>query len=161
MDEALEAYLKELLSLVEKHHLAELSLEGPDFKIMLRTAEALPQAAPAPYYPPPGANPGLCSVAPTAPLAAAVPSHLHELRSPLVGVFYRSASAEAPPFVEVGTYVQAGHVVCLIEAMKVFNEIVADRAGRVVEIPVTDGVVVEADQVLLLLDPHATKPEEG
>jgi len=74
-----------------------------------------------------------------------------EIKSPMVGIFYAAPSPEAEPYVKVGDYVQSGDVVCLIEAMKLFNEITADWAGRVAEICVADGQAVEYGQTLIKL----------
>ena len=95
------------------------------------------------------------SVAPTSVIAAApTPSANHEnaLKSPMVGSFYRSSSPEAAAFVEVGQVVQKGDVVCIIEAMKMFNQIEADRSGTVSAVLVENGHPVEFDQPLLIID---------
>jgi acetyl-CoA carboxylase biotin carboxyl carrier protein len=155
MPPELDEYLQTLLALVDTHQLAELCLEGPDLKIELRTAAALAEIPVAP------------KLLPVVPLAAAAqPSpaatsrnYYYKVRSPLIGVFYRSPSPDAPPYVEVGSYVHSGQVVGLIEAMKVFNEICAERSGRVVEICAASGQIVETDQVLLRLDQQAPAPE--
>jgi acetyl-CoA carboxylase biotin carboxyl carrier protein len=151
----LDEYLPALLTLVENHQLAELCLEGPGLKIELRTAAALAPAAELPIPPP--ARPA----GPSRPKPAREASHHYyfKVRSPLLGVFYRSSSPDAPCFVEEGDYVHAGQVVGMIEAMKVFNEICAERSGRVVEICAGNGQIVEADQVLLRLDQQAPAPE--
>jgi acetyl-CoA carboxylase biotin carboxyl carrier protein len=76
-----------------------------------------------------------------------------EVRSPIVGTFYRSSSPEKPPYVKVGDVITAGQVVCIIEAMKLFNEIEADISGKIVKMMVEDAQPVEYDQVLFLVDP--------
>lgn len=157
MDQNLTSYLNELLRLVKQYDLAELRIESPEFKIELRaqTTAAIqpvvvsqPVVAPtvvqiptAPPPPPVLANP-----------PAATSAHLYELRSPLVGVFYSTPSPDSPPYVTPGDIVKPGQTVCMIEAMKVFNEIHAEKTGRVVEVCATSGEVVEADQVLMRLD---------
>jgi len=76
----------------------------------------------------------------------------HEIASPLVGTFYRSSSPDMPPLVEVGDRVEVGQPLCIVEAMKVFNEITADRAGAVLAIPAQNGQLVQVGQVLVVLD---------
>jgi len=79
--------------------------------------------------------------------------HLYPIKSPIVGTFYRAPAPNADPFVEIGDYVESGQVLCIIEAMKVMNEIEADRSGKIVEILVNDGEPVEYGQVLFYLEP--------
>ncbi|HHF7373459.1 acetyl-CoA carboxylase biotin carboxyl carrier protein [Legionella bozemanae] len=76
----------------------------------------------------------------------------HKIRSPMVGTMYTSPSPESPPFVTLGQTVKAGDVLCIVEAMKMFNEIEADRAGKIVEILVANGEPVEYDQVLFVIE---------
>ncbi|KTD05994.1 acetyl-CoA carboxylase biotin carboxyl carrier protein [Legionella gratiana] len=76
----------------------------------------------------------------------------HQVRSPMVGTMYASPSPESPPFVTLGQTVKAGDVLCIVEAMKMFNEIEADRAGKIVEILVDNGKPVEYDQVLFIIE---------
>lgn len=164
MDKALERHLQELLGLVEKHSLAELRIEGNGLKVRLCKAKP---SNPAGHGA--AANPGPARSASVGRPATAKRDVKHveysrdyfrELRSPIVGVFYRGASPQGTPFVEVGDYVHMGQVVCLIEAMKVFNEICAERPGRVVEILAGNGDIVEDDQVLMLLDESAAEPRD-
>jgi acetyl-CoA carboxylase biotin carboxyl carrier protein len=84
--------------------------------------------------------------------ASAAPSSGHRVRSPMVGTMYTAPSPEAPPFVTVGQSVQAGDTLCIIEAMKMFNEIEADRAGVIKEILITNGDPVEFDQPLFIIE---------
>jgi acetyl-CoA carboxylase biotin carboxyl carrier protein len=79
---------------------------------------------------------------------------LVELRAPMTGVFYSAPSPDAPPYVEVGDFVEEGQTICLIEAMKVFNEVPAERSGKVVEICATSGQLVEQGAVLFRLEPE-------
>ncbi len=160
MDEALEEYLNTLLGLMEKHDLEALRLEGPDLKVRMSKAAAEPDVgSPQATYPSQRRYAGNPSAGLGRRLEAGR-DHLYELRSPLAGIFYRSNSPEAEPFALPGDYLKVGHVVCLIEAMKMFNEIHTERAGRLVEICVSNGDVVEADQVLMRLDTHVKPPEE-
>jgi acetyl-CoA carboxylase biotin carboxyl carrier protein len=103
-------------------------------------AAAVPLASPAPTGPP-------------EPVGAGVPAPRSAVRSPMVGTFYRAPEPGAAPFVAVGDLVRPGQVVGLVEAMKLMNEITADRAGRVTEVLVADGQPVEYDQPLVALDP--------
>lgn len=111
-------------------------------------AEA-PRPAPAQYAP--AAAPVAAAPAPAAPVAAAAPaaaSNIHQIKSPIVGTFYRSPAPDASPFVQIGSTVEPGAVLCIIEAMKLMNEIEADVTGKIVKILVENGQPVEYDQVL-------------
>lgn len=153
-----EAYkqLDALIRLFEEHALEELIVEEGDFKVHLRraAAEAQPHAI----------------VAPRAPAAHAVPEapppaeqdRTVTIRAPLIGTFYRSVSPDRPPFTEVGETVEEGQTVCIIEAMKVFNEIKAEWSGRVVEIPAQSGKLVQAGDALVVIElPAGQSGEEG
>jgi len=149
--------LRELISLLRDNGLAELELENEGFRVRLRRestlAEAAPVApvahstpapAPAPAPPPSGpAHPGT-----QATTAAAQDQDLHIISSPIVGTFYRSASPTAEPFVKIGSNVDNDSVVCIIEAMKLMNEIQAETSGEVVKIYVENGQPVEYGQPL-------------
>jgi len=97
------------------------------------------------------------AAAPAAPPVSATPaddtSHLIEVKSPMIGTFYRAAGPDKDPFVSVGTEVNTGDTICMVEAMKLFNEIEAEVSGKVVKILVEDATPVEFDQVLFLVDP--------
>ena len=149
--------LRELIGLLRDNGLAELELENEGFRVRLRRestlAEAAPVApvahstpapAPAPAPPPSGpAHPGT-----QATTAAAQDQDLHIISSPIVGTFYRSASPTAEPFVKIGSNVDNDSVVCIIEAMKLMNEIQAETSGEVVKIYVENGQPVEYGQPL-------------
>ncbi len=130
---------------MKKNGLAVFKMEREDFKITLKTAEAgsIRYAAPPPQAP---------SAQPTAPpaekSAGAPASDLRDISSPMVGTFYASSSPEAEPFVAVGQQITADSVVCIIEAMKVMNEIKADISGTVVEICAENGKPVQFGQTL-------------
>ena len=118
---------------------------------------AMPQAV-APAPPVAAAPAESAPVAEKAPAPASAPapanaSNLIPLKSPMVGTFYRSASPEKPPFLKIGDMVDLGQTVCIIEAMKLFNEIESDVKGRVVKILVEDRTPVEYDQPLFMLEP--------
>ncbi|MCR9102197.1 MAG: acetyl-CoA carboxylase biotin carboxyl carrier protein [bacterium] len=110
-----------------------------------------PQPAPAPPAPKPQAEPAQ-SEAPASE-AKADDSNYLEVRSPIVGTFYRSSSPEKPPYVKVGDAIEVGQVVCIVEAMKLFNEIESEIGGKIVKVMVEDAQPVEYDQVLFLVDP--------
>jgi len=89
----------------------------------------------------------------SAPVAPPVASNLVEIKSPMVGTFYRSASPEAPPFVEAGKVIKVGDVLCIVEAMKLMNEIEAEQSGKIVKILVENAQPIEFGQPLFLIDP--------
>lgn len=105
--------------------------------------------------------PAPVAVAPTAPATVAPTptppaSNLVEIKSPMVGTFYRSASPEAPPFVDTGKVIKVGDVLCIVEAMKLMNEIEAEQSGRIVKILVENAQPIEFGQPLFLIDPTAS-----
>jgi acetyl-CoA carboxylase biotin carboxyl carrier protein len=168
--------VQELIKLISKTNLTEFKMKDGEFELSIRTDKftkggvqmpAAPQSmvsvpsaplmqAPsfqaAPSSPPAAAPVAEKSAADAAPAAPAAENYI-EVRSPMVGTFYRSASPEKGPYVKIGDAVSQGDVVCIIEAMKLFNEIEAEVSGRVVKILVEDAQPVEYDQVLFLLDP--------
>jgi acetyl-CoA carboxylase biotin carboxyl carrier protein len=167
--------ITDLIRLINKTNVAELSIEQGDFKMRLRTAEGIaarsatvvPAAiqAPAPAAAPavaPAADPAPAPVA--APAASASPeggsdeasaaeSGYIEVTSPMVGTFYRRPNPESEPFVSVGDTISEGQVLCVIEAMKLFNEIEAEVSGKVVKVFPEDSSPVEFEQPLFLIDP--------
>ena len=155
--------IQELIKIINKSNIGELSIEEKDFKITIKQKEENIQtivAAPsAPVYaaaPAAAAAPAQApAVAAPAPAAAAPAKEdrLVAIKSPMIGTFYRKSSPEKPPFVEVGDDVSAGKVVCIIEAMKLFNEIESEVSGKVVKILVEDASPVEYDQPLFLVEP--------
>ncbi|HEU4932473.1 MAG TPA: acetyl-CoA carboxylase biotin carboxyl carrier protein [Pyrinomonadaceae bacterium] len=147
--------LRELIELLRENGLAELELENEGFRVRLRrdSAASEPQhAAPPPPSPPHAPAPPPLS-APAHPgtqatTAAAQDQDLHIIPSPIVGTFYRSPSPTADPFVKIGSSVEPESVVCIIEAMKLMNEIQAEATGEVVKIYVENGQPVEYGQPL-------------
>ena len=147
--------LKTLIDLVAESGVSELEVtEGEDkVRIVKNPAPiaapaqqfyaAAPAAAPAP-------TPTSAAAAPTAEAAPAEPTG-HAVKSPMVGTFYRSPSPSSPKFVEVGQHVKVGDVICIVEAMKMMNQIEADHAGIVEAILVEDGEPVEFDQPLVTI----------
>lgn len=155
--------IKKLIELLESSGVAEIEIkEGEDSVRISRhpgsgaPAVMSPQALWAPAYGLPPTLPAQAHAAPTPAAAAAEPEAEplkgNVLRSPMVGTFYRSASPGSKPFVEIGQRVSAGDPVCIIEAMKMFNQIEADHAGTITRILAENGQPVEYDQPLLVIE---------
>ena len=150
--------LRELIALLRDNGLAELELEREDFRVRLRRegSNAHPPnvVSDQPRIPIPVIDPVLHAAIPAAPAVdqkktdESQDHDLHLITSPIVGTFYRSASPTADPFVKIGASVEADTVVCIIEAMKLMNEIQAEAAGEVVKIYVENGQPVEYGQPL-------------
>ena len=149
--------LKTLIDLVSESNVSELEITEAEGKVrivkgggaaapVVMQAPALPVAA-APVVP------VAAAAAPPAPAASATPEAAgHAVKSPMVGTFYRAASPGAKPFVEVGSQVKEGDTICIIEAMKILNEIEADKAGTVVQILADNGQAVEYGQPLFIIE---------
>jgi acetyl-CoA carboxylase biotin carboxyl carrier protein len=142
--------IKAIIDLMRKNDLAVFEMEKDGFRLKLQKGigeQTIPMA-PAPSVP--GVQNGPTNAAAAPPTAAAPPqtSHLRDIVSPMVGTFYRSASPDAPPFIEVGKEVTEETVVCIIEAMKVMNEIKAETSGVIAEIVAENGKPVQFGQVL-------------
>ncbi|MBP6794040.1 MAG: acetyl-CoA carboxylase biotin carboxyl carrier protein [Saprospiraceae bacterium] len=160
--------IQELIRMMGKSNLAELKLKQGDFELILRSELSKEKMAyvAAPVSAPTMAPVPLASV-PAAATAekkeSAVPTaetpkpandkKLLEIKSPMVGTFYRSSSPDKPPYVKVGDTVTVGQVVCMVEAMKLFNEIESEISGTIVKIVADDASPVEYDQVLFLVEP--------
>lgn len=154
--------IQELIKIINKSNIGELSIEENDFKITIKQKEEPAQtyvtaaAAPAPVYAAaPAANAPVAAAAPAAAATPAAPKadNLVTIKSPMIGTFYRRSSPDKPNFVEVGDEIAPGKVVCIIEAMKLFNEIEAEISGKVVKVLVDDASPVEFDQPLFLVEP--------
>ncbi|EEF80710.1 acetyl-CoA carboxylase biotin carboxyl carrier protein [Methylophaga thiooxydans] len=146
--------IKKLIDLIQESDVAEIEIsEGEESVRISRNGTAAPvsYAAPAPAQISAPAAPAPAPEAPAAPAAEKV-SDANAVRSPMVGTFYRSSSPEAAAFVEVGQNVAAGDVICIIEAMKMFNQIEADRSGTVKAILVENGHPVEFDEPLIVIE---------
>lgn len=148
--------VKKLIELLESSDIAEIEIKEGEESVRISRASSTPQPsimmhAPAIHAPAPAPTP-VAAPAPTsaAPKEAAATKG-HVIKSPMVGTFYRSPSPSSPVFVEVGQHVKAGDVVCIVEAMKMMNQIEADHAGVVEAILVEDGEPVEFDQPLLTI----------
>lgn len=156
--------IQNLIKFVAKSGATEVKLEMDDFKITIKTTtgESAPeityvQQAPM-AMPQVSAAPAAAPAAPAAAPAAAAPaaddnSKYITIKSPIIGTFYRKPSPDKAPFVEVGASIGKGDVLCVIEAMKLFNEIESEHSGKIVKILVDDMSPVEFDQPLFLVDP--------
>jgi acetyl-CoA carboxylase biotin carboxyl carrier protein len=145
--------VKKLIELLEESNIDEIEIkEGEEsVRISRNRPSAQPQffAPPQMMAPAPVPAPAAPAV-PAAASAAAAPAG-HVLKSPMVGTFYRAASPGSPPFVEVGKHVKVGDVICIVEAMKMMNQIEADKTGTIEAILVEDGQPVEFDQALVTI----------
>lgn len=152
--------IQDLIRFVSKSGVNEVSIEQENFKITIKTNQVativnatvpdasfghVHQAAPAAALPAAAPAPAAAPVADT--------SHYITVKSPMIGTFYRSASPEKPLFVNVGDEIKPGTVLCIIEAMKLFNEIESEVSGRIVKILVDNASPVEYDQPLFLVEP--------
>jgi acetyl-CoA carboxylase biotin carboxyl carrier protein len=152
--------IHELIKIVNKSNIGEISIEDKDGKVTIKQKEeaavtytsAPSQAvyAPAPAASAPVAAPVASTPAPAAPKA----ENLITIKSPMIGTFYRRPSPDKPLLADVGTDVTAGKVVCIIEAMKLFNEIESEISGTIVKVLVEDASPVEFDQPLFLVEPN-------
>ncbi|WP_420788387.1 acetyl-CoA carboxylase biotin carboxyl carrier protein [Vibrio alginolyticus] len=143
--------IKKLIELVEESGIAELEIsEGEESVRISRHGTAAPQA-PIHYAAAPAAAPAPVAEAPAAEAPAATPAG-HQVLSPMVGTFYRSPSPDSKAFVEVGQKVNAGDTLCIVEAMKMMNQIEADKSGVVTAILAEDGQPVEFDQPLVVIE---------
>ncbi len=158
--------IQELIKLVNKSNLSELTIEEKDFKVTIKQKEEIiqqtlisgqfqqPAQAFAPAPSPAAALPAAAPAAPAAPAPAAEDTSKYvTIKSPMIGTFYRKPAPDKPLFAEVGTEVTPGKVVCIIEAMKLFNEIESEVKGKIVKVLVEDQSPVEYDQPLFLVDP--------
>jgi acetyl-CoA carboxylase biotin carboxyl carrier protein len=151
--------IQELIKIMKENDLVEIDIKHGDDQIALRRAQPpQPNAVAAPIIASlPGAVPA--AGAPTDPTAAglasasAVQDEFLEITSPIVGTFYEAPSPDSDPYVEIGTHVNAQTVVCIIEAMKVMNEIKAEVSGTIVEMCVTNGQAIEYGQALFKIQP--------
>ena len=164
--------LERLLSFMTQHGLEEFEYAHGDLRIRLKRAIAQPGAAPVlalpvasaamvQGVPAPAVAPAPATVAQSVPAPSQAPSPAkeedHLIKSPIVGTFYAALSPEAAPFVRVGDFVEAGQTVCIIEAMKLMNEIEADISGEVARVLVENGQPVEYGEPLFALRPTAKK----
>ena len=157
--------IKDLINFISNSGLDEVNLETEEIKLHIKRNTA-PTYVEAPVAPQPVAPVAPAVVAPTAPQptpeapaagGSSEPSADDDryitIKSPMIGTFYRASSPETPPFASVGDTVQSGTVVCIIEAMKLFNDIESEVSGKIVKVLVDDSSPVEFDQPLFLVDP--------
>lgn len=159
--------IQELIKLVKKNNISELEIERKDFKISIRSQnEHAATEAPVVYAQPQVHQQPAIAVAPqpqaptqevtvTTTVTEAVDSKLVEIKSPMIGTFYRAPGPDKDPYVGIGDTIAPGQVICMIEAMKLFNEIESEYSGKIVKILVEDATPVEYDQPLFLIDPTA------
>jgi acetyl-CoA carboxylase biotin carboxyl carrier protein len=156
--------IQDLIKSINKSNISELTIEQKDFKITIRQKEdkvitvAAPAAAAPVLHAAPMPAAGHAMQAPAAPAeqpakAPAKEENLVTIKSPMIGTFYRRPSPDKPIFAEVGDEIQVGKVVCIIEAMKLFNEIESEVSGKIVKVLVDDATPVEYDQPLFLVNP--------
>ncbi|MHB1049345.1 MAG: acetyl-CoA carboxylase biotin carboxyl carrier protein [Bacteroidota bacterium] len=151
-------YVKQLLEILEKSTVNEIEVEEKGHKI--RITKAVSHAASLPAFPHQVVMPAP-NVAPVvahgaADQTAAAPADTkkyHEVKSPIVGTFYRAPSPDAAPYVDIGSKIKQGSVLCIVEAMKLMNEIESDITGTIVKVNVENGKPVEYGQVLFLVEP--------
>lgn len=161
--------IQDLIKFVSKTQVSEVEIEKKDFKIIIKSSPKqkrgeheqqpiivhAPAAAPvaAPQVAAPAAAPAPAPAAAAPAPAPTEDANLITIKSPMIGTFYRSAGPDKDPFVQVGDSISNGQTVCIIEAMKLFNEIEAEITGKIVKILVDDASPVEYDQPLFLVEP--------
>ncbi len=156
--------LRDLITVINQTNIAEFTLKSGDFELVVKKesqgsgaaaviepALSLPSAAPAPILPSATAAPAPAASPP--PASPIVNDRLVDIISPMVGTFYRAPGPDEPPFVDVGDRIRIGQTVCIIEAMKLMNELEAESSGEIVEILVPNGEPVEYGQVLMRINP--------
>ncbi|OOE89163.1 acetyl-CoA carboxylase, biotin carboxyl carrier protein [Salinivibrio sp. MA351] len=150
--------IKKLIELVEESGISELEIaEGEESVRISRSAPAAPAQMAAPQYAPQYAAPAAPAPAPAPEASAAEPASApkptgHQVLSPMVGTFYRAPSPESAAFVEVGSQVKEGDALCIVEAMKMMNQIQADKSGVVKAILCEDGQPIEFDEPLVIIE---------
>jgi len=155
--------IQNLIRFVAKSGASEVKLEMDDVKITIRTGseesktetimQHIPAAQVVPSTPIPQATPQVEPTKPAEPAATEDDSKYITIKSPIIGTFYRKPSPDKPTFVEVGKSISEGDVLCVIEAMKLFNEIESEVSGTIIKVLVDDSSPVEFDQPLFLVDP--------
>jgi acetyl-CoA carboxylase biotin carboxyl carrier protein len=157
------AQIQDLIKFVSKSGVSEVEIEQKDFKITIKTpagrkdapvqviAQPLPVAQPA-ALPAAAPAPAAPAAVPAAPAPAADAKYI-TIKAPMIGTFYRASGPGKPIFVNVGDEVKPGKTICIIEAMKLFNEIESEVSGKIVKVLVDDAKPVEYDQPLFLVDP--------
>jgi len=142
--------VRAVIKLAAESDIAELEVESPTLRVLVKK---LPGGVMQVSHVQTQASRQVSSASPTAGAPEHATNHLRPITAPMVGTFYRSASPDASPFVEEGDSVEPGTIVCIIEAMKLFNEIQSELKGRVVKVLAENGAPVEYGQTLFLVDP--------
>jgi acetyl-CoA carboxylase biotin carboxyl carrier protein len=153
-------YVRKLVKLLSESAIDEIEIEEEGKKIRVAKNPHSVPVSPVPHAPGAALAPGAGAYAPQASLADApgqpappvATTQFHEIKSPIVGTFYRSPAPDAAPFIQVGSVIRPGAILCIVEAMKLMNEIEADVAGKIVKIMVENGQPVEYDQTLFLVE---------
>ena len=145
--------IHDLIKVVNKSNIGEISIEDKDGKVTIKQKEDKITVTSAPAQTVYAAAPTAAAPVASAPAAAPAADNLITIKSPMIGTFYRRASPDKPLLAEEGTEVSSGKVVCIIEAMKLFNEIESEVKGTIVKILVEDSSPVEFDQPLFLVQP--------
>ena len=147
--------IQDLIDYISNTGLAEVKIKTEEFELSVKkyADSAAPVAAPQVMMQAPAAPAPVAVPAPAVAAPAPAPSNLKEVKSPMIGTFYLTSSPDAAPFVSEGSTVTAGQTVCIIEAMKLFNEIESEISGKIVKILVANATPVEYDQPLFLVDP--------
>ncbi len=148
--------IQDLIDYISNTGLAEVKIKTEEFELSVKKYADGPAPAPAPQALAPAPAPAPVAAAPATPAPAPSPaasSNLVEIKSPIIGTFYLTPNPEAGPFVSEGSIISAGKTVCIIEAMKLFNEVESEISGKIVKILVANATPVEYDQPLFLVDP--------
>ena len=153
--------IRDLIDFISKSGLNEVNIETKELKLHVKREPDQKVFKSTPVVAPVAAAPAVAASAPTAPQpsapktekAAASGKKTAEIKSPMIGTFYRSSGPDAAPFVNVGDKVSKGQTVCIIEAMKLFNEIESEVSGTIVKVMVDNSTPVEYDQVLFVVEP--------
>jgi acetyl-CoA carboxylase biotin carboxyl carrier protein len=143
--------IKKLIELLEESGIAEIEIREGEESVRISRGQ-IAQAAPVQYTVPAAAPTAATTPAAAQPAAAPAQASGTPIKSPMVGTFYRSASPTAKPFVEVGSSIKAGDTLCVVEAMKMFNQIEAETSGTITAILVENGQPVEYDQPLFIIE---------
>ncbi|WP_028667054.1 acetyl-CoA carboxylase biotin carboxyl carrier protein [Runella zeae] len=154
--------IQKLLDFIANSGLDEVNIETGELKVSVKRNNTtttyvapapVPVATPAPVVAAPVASPAAASAPAAAPAPKADESKYLTIKSPMIGTFYRSAGPDKASFVEIGDEISSGKVVCIVEAMKLFNEIESEISGRIVKVLVENATPVEYDQPLFLVEP--------
>lgn len=148
--------IKQIARMMSDHNLTEFKIEANDYNLCIRRGSDSPVMQAVPVAPAsaqvPVATPVAAVPAPAAPVEVPTPAELNTIDSPIVGTFYRASSPEAEPFVKVGDHVTPDSVVCIVEAMKVMNEVKAEKSGIIKDILVENANPVEYGQPLFVIE---------